>query len=176
MLMETFLLAPSFLSELPAPVMAPERTEAGKISVSPEWGISGEFGTWTVRYVVGTDGIDRGGGIRVQLPDAWHSGPRNSANRLQATDPEQEHYVSAHTGRAGVELSTIVESETAMRLVKHAKESLDARSERYIFVVRVVVRAGRLAEGDRIEVVYGDVGGGSPGYRAALFPPGQRPF
>ncbi len=167
MFMEILLLASLLLQEIPAPVMEEGRTDAGTVSVSPEWGVSGEFGTWTVRYVVGSGGINTGGGIRVQLPDGWHSGPRNSANRLQATDPEQEHYVSAHTTRGGVVLSTTVESETTMRLVKHAKESLDGRSERYVFVVRVVVRAGRLAEGDRIEVVYGDVGGGSRGYRAA---------
>ena len=174
MLIETLLLASMVVQEIPAPVMVRGRTDAGVVSVSPEWGISGEFGTWTVSYGVGPGGIDTGGGIRVQLPDVWHSGPRNSANRLQATDPEQEHYVSAHTTRSGVALSTTVESETTMRLVKHAKESLDGRSERYVFVVRVVVRAGRLAEGDRIEVVYGDVGGGSPGYRAGAVASGPR--
>ena len=103
-------------------------------------------------------------------------GPRNSANRLQATDPADEHYVSANTARRGVDLSTIVESETNIRLVKHEKESLDGRSERYVFVVRVVVRAGQLAEGDRINVVYGDSRRGSPGYRGSSVCSGPKPI
>ena len=176
MLMEILLLTGVVVQEIPAPVMAQRRSAAGTVSVSPEWGISGEFGTWTVSYVVGRDGIDTGGGIRVQLPDDWHSGPRNSANRLQATDPAEEHYVSASTADGSVELLTSVEAETAMRLVKHAKVSLDGRSERYVFVVRVVVRAGRLAQGDRIDVVYGDSRRGSPGYRAAAVSSGPKPI
>ena len=50
------------------------------------------------------------------------------------------------------------------------------RSERYVFVVRVVVRAGRLAQGDRIDVVYGDSRRGSPGYRAAAVSSGPKPI
>ena len=72
----------------------------GHAAISPATGISGQFGTWTVTYTAGPGGIKQGGGIRVQLPDSWHAGPRNSANRLQATTPSDDHFVSANTTAA----------------------------------------------------------------------------
>ena len=143
--------------------------------MTPDSGTSGEFGTWTVVYTVGAREILEGGGIRVQLPDAWHAGPRNSANRLQATDPTDDHFVSARASREGVKLQTIVEAETEKRLVKHAKRSVDGRNERYVFVVRVRIVEGELREGDEVRVVYGDRSGGSRGYRAAAISIGPRP-
>ncbi|MEW6305349.1 MAG: hypothetical protein AB1705_17875, partial [Verrucomicrobiota bacterium] len=156
-------------SGAPAPkaVMSRGVFAEGAARVSPDWGVAGEFGTWTVKYEVGKAEIQTGGGIRVQLPDTWHSGPRNSANRLQATDPKDEHYVKAYSSRAGVKLETTVEGEERIRLVKSQRPSLDGRLERYVFVVRVRVTEGVLQEGDVISVVYGDRSGGSPGYRAA---------
>jgi hypothetical protein len=159
----------------PRPIRLEELTSEGSLAVTPASGISGEFGTWTVIYTVGAGGIREGGGIRVQLPDAWHAGPRNSANRLQATDPTDDHYVSARVSRGDVKIETTVEAETETRLVKHAKRSLDGRSERYVFVVRVRVIEGELLGGDEVRVVYGDRSGGSRGYRAAAIAIGARP-
>ena len=61
------------------------------VTVSPALGVAGHYGTWTVTYTVGPGGIEPGGAIRVQLPDTWHAGERNSANRLQAADPTDDH-------------------------------------------------------------------------------------
>ncbi len=69
--------------------------QSDSVRVEPSFGVAGNFGTWTVTYQVGRDGILPGGGLRVQLPDTWHAGERNSANRLQATDPTADHYISA---------------------------------------------------------------------------------
>ena len=151
----------------PPPVLLPETTSEGTLRVSPDRGVAGEFSTWTVTYTVGGDGIATGGGVRVQLPDSWHAGPRNSANRLQASDPGDDHHVSSRCSRKGVRLRTLVESETKKLLVKHAKLSVDGRKERYVFVVRVIVEEGRLERNDEIAVTYGDRSGGSRGYRAA---------
>ncbi len=140
----------------------------GWISVKPVTGIAGQLGTWTVTYKAGSSGISTGGGIRVQLPDTWHAGERNSANSLQATDPQKIHYVSAHCTNPAVQLKTIVEGQTDRVLVKHAKVGLDSRSERYVFVVRVKVTGGKLREGDLIRVVYGDTSKGSPGMLASI--------
>ncbi len=148
----------------------------GSATVTPAHGISGEFGTWTVKYIVGPKGIQEGGGLRVQLPDSWHSGERNSANRLQATDPADENYVSAQVSKPGVEIETTVEAQTRQRLVKHAKNSLDGRSERYVFVVRARVTHGNLEAGDVISVVYGDSSHGSLGYRASSVSTGPEPI
>lgn len=143
---------------------------SGTVSIHPATGVAGEFGTWTVTYQVGEEGIGTGGGIRVQLPDSWHSWIRNSAKRLQATDPRADHYVSARSSRPGVELKTVVESEPEPEefLVKSGRESLDGRVERYVFVVRVELTSGRLQPGDTLSVIYGDTSGGSLGMEAAV--------
>ncbi len=140
----------------------------GVVSVSPHRGVAGHFGTWVVSYQAGEEGIGRGGGIRVQLPDTWHAGDRNSANPLQATDPGADHYISARTSAAGVRLETEVESQSDRVLVKSARSSLDGRLERYVFVVRVTVLEGDIGAGETLSVVYGDTSHGSRGMRAAI--------
>lgn len=138
------------------------------VRVEPAFGIAGDFGTWTVTYEVGSAGLARGGSIRVQLPDTWHAAERNSANRLQATDPAGDHYVSARASRPDVRVVTEVEDESPNFLVKSDRRSIDGRRERYVFVVRVTVEQGTLSPGDTIDVVYGDTSGGSRGMRAAI--------
>ena len=140
----------------------------GKVTVHPAVGVAGNFGTWTVTYRVGGSGIRQGGGIRVQLPDTWHAAPRNSAKRLQATDPQGDHYVSARVSRRGVAIKTTVEGETDTYLVKSGRPGLDGRSERYVFVVRVTVSKGTLRAGDEISVIYGDTSQGSRGMTAGI--------
>ncbi len=157
------LIAGSVCASAAKPKMISGERADGVASVQPATAVSGEFGTWTVSFTVGKEGIATSGGLRVQLPDSWHSGERNSANCLQASDPGAAHYISAKTFRRGVEIRTEVESEVKRALVKHAKVSLDGRNERYVFVVRVHVVRGELKQGDVISIVYGDTSGGSPG-------------
>lgn len=153
---------------VPEAIMIPEAySTLGTASVNPDKGVSGEYGTWTVTYTAGEGGIVQGGGIRVELPDEWHSGPRNSGNRLQTKDPKLDNYITANTTASGVKLQCIVEDERDETLIKHAKKSLDGRTERFVFVVRVIVTEGALKEGDAINVVYGDTSGGSKGYWGA---------
>jgi hypothetical protein len=149
-----------------APVMIEETTEAGAIGVAPATAVAGTFGTWTVTYTVGSGGIAPGGGMRVQMPDDFHAGPRNSANRLQSSDPGSDHFVSATCSREDVQVEAEVEHPGEHELVKHAKPSLDGRFERYVFVVRVRVVQRALEEGDTLSVIYGDTSHGSRGYRA----------
>ena len=150
-------------------VLEPD-TSGGAVTVSPREGTAGELGTWTVTYRAGINGIRRRGGIRVQLPDSWHSGIRNSANRLQSSDPRGENHISARCSRAGVKLRTWVEDEppAGSPLVKNARHGLDGRYERYIYVIRVWVTEGELLEGDTLAVIYGDTSSGSKGMRAAV--------
>ncbi len=139
-----------------------------QVRVAPTSGVAGHYGTWTVTYEVGDAGLGEGGVLRVQLPDTWHAGERNSANRLQATDPTGDHYVSARASRVGVRIVAEVESESPNFLVKSSRPGLDGRLERYVFVVRVTVASGRLRPGDTIDVIYGDTSSGSRGMRAAI--------
>ena len=138
------------------------------VTVSPAFGIAGHYGTWTVTYTVGPGGIAPGGALRVQLPDTWHAGELNSANRLQASDPTDDHYIAAYGSGTDVRIEAEVESETADFLVKRPRPGLDTRLERYVFVVRANVVSGSLGEGETVEVVYGDTSAGSRGMRAAI--------
>ena len=138
------------------------------VTVSPAFGIAGNYGTWTVTYTVGPGGIAPDGALRVQLPDTWHAGERNSANRLQASDPTDDHYIAAYGSGTDVRVEAEVESETSDFLVKAGRPGLDGRTERYVFVVRANVVSGSLREGETISVVYGDTSAGSRGMRAAI--------
>lgn len=152
------------------------QADAGAITVSPDSGVAGNFGTWTVTYRAGEKGIAEGGGLRVELPDSWHAGDRNSANPLQATNPLGDYYVSARSSRKDVKLEAIVEGESKELLVKSARPSLDGRSERYVFVARVRVTHGRLNRGDTLSLVYGDTSQGSRGMRAAVIATAPEPI
>ena len=127
--------------------------EPDRVRVTPAGGVAGHYGTWTVTWTAGAGGLRTGGAVRVQLPDTWHAGERNSANRLQATDPLGDHYVSARVSRPGARVEVEVESESPDFLVKSSRPGLDGRLERYVFVVRATLVAGELAVGDTIDVV-----------------------
>ncbi|MGH9327481.1 MAG: hypothetical protein ACRD2B_12465 [Terriglobia bacterium] len=157
----------------PAVILEPD-TSGGSVSVNPTEGVAGEHGTWTVTYRIGRNGIREHGGIRVELPDSWHSGIRNSANLIQSSDPGEENYVRARCSRDGIKLRTWVENEphgepvSAGMLVKTPRQSLDGRLERYVYVIRIWVTEGALQEGDTLSVIYGDTSGGSKGMRAGI--------
>lgn len=157
----------AFLLFLVSPLGICAQPEGG-ISVNPDWGIAGEYGSWTVTYQVGAEGLAEGSAVRVQLPDAWHADDRNSAYPLQATRPTADHYISARTSRPDVKLRTTVESESDELLVKSQREGLTGRSERYVFVVRVEVMSGDLQPGDSLFVVYGDPSEGSRGMKTGV--------
>jgi hypothetical protein len=142
----------------------------GRISIQPDEGIAATYGTWTVTYRVGKGGIKKHGGIRVQLPDSWHSGIRNSANRLHSSDPESDNYISSSCSQPGIELRTWVEHEPGREvvLVKEYRPGLEGRQSRYIFVVRVWALNGNLEEGTTISVIYGDTTRGSRGMLAGI--------
>ena len=103
--------------------------QSDSVRVDPQTGVAGHFGTWTVTYEVGASGLRRGGTVRIQLPDTWHAGERNSANRLQATDPAADHYVDARVSRPGAHVTIEVESESPNFLVKSRRPGLDGRME-----------------------------------------------
>ncbi len=162
--------------EFPVPIMMAEKTSEGSAVVVPDQGIAGQYGTWTVTYTVGKSGIQTGGGIRVQLPDSFHAGPRNSASPLQATHPAGEHYVRAVCSCPDVILRTTVEAQTDALLVKHSKVSLDGRYARNVFVVRTILEKGTLQENDTISVIYGDRSGGGAGLPAGTISSGPKPI
>ncbi len=152
----------------PQPELLAETLNTGSVEVSPDHGVAGEYGAWTVTYRAGGT-IKVGGGIRVQLPEAWHAGQRNSANRLQATAPTEPNFISARCSDPDVALQTTVEFESPAVLVKSVKPSnMTHRMGYYVFVVRVVLLKGEIREGQTLSVIYGDQSRGSKGMRAAI--------
>ncbi len=152
-----------------APFVDERLLASGSVTVSPATGIAGRFGTWRVRYEVGDVPIEELGGIRVQLPEEWHAGIRNSAFRAQATQQREPGYIRGRSSRADVVLQTVVELESDVSLDKTGRLSnLSGRAGYYDVVTRVIVRRGRLEPGDILELVYGDTDGGSPGFQAGI--------
>jgi hypothetical protein len=153
----------------PFPEIGPELATSGSLSMSPEAATAGAWGTWTLRYEVGEEPIEELGGLRVQLPEVFHAGIRNSAFRTQASAPREPNFVAAHTSVRGVVLQTFIELESDAAIDKAGRWSnLSGRGGYYNYVARVIVRRGRLAAGDVLTVLYGDTSGGSRGFRAGI--------
>ena len=64
-------------------------SETGTVTISPNHGRAGTWGTWVVTYSAGVNGIATGGGLQVALPERWHQWWRNSARRVQSVDPRR---------------------------------------------------------------------------------------
>lgn len=150
--------------------VAPADLSLGHVGITPDRGRAGEWGTWTVRFTIGTVGMQRGGGIQVALPNRWHQWRRNASRRLQATEPEEPFFVSARAGRSAVRLRCEVQEQAPTggggneQYVKYARTDIRGRSSRYAWVVRVTLVDGELMAGDWIEVLYGDRSQGSRGF------------
>ncbi|HEX2033774.1 MAG TPA: DUF3604 domain-containing protein [Chloroflexota bacterium] len=150
-----------------------------RVTVTPERGRRGEWGTWTVRFHVGQPGLAAGGAIRVALPDRWHQWHRNSARRVQATAPREPFYVSARSSRSGVGLRCEVEEQEPERpfgeshgndqFAKQPRRDITGRTSRYAWVVRVTVAEGSLTAGDHVDVLFGDRSQGGRGFTPPLW-------
>src|ERR1700681_353439 len=154
----------------------PVTDQGGGVTVTfdPPTARAGEWSTWGLRYKVVAGGMGKGGGIRVQLPDSWHLWRRCSAKGMQSQDPSLPNYVSARLSRAAVGVRCEVEGGTTDEYVKSSRPGIDGTPHWFAFVTRVTVD-GALQLGDVIEIVYGDVSGGSRGFVGPLTVEGAEP-
>jgi hypothetical protein len=114
---------------------------------------AGSYQTVTIRYTVGSMGLDEDGGIKLAFRFVSDMG------RLQADQPEEDDYVTASTsGAATIELR--FERKGTLRPFQPT--------------LFVHVRNATLQEGDRVELVLGDCSGGSRGWRQQTFV--EKPF
>ena len=144
--------------------------DSGTITISPNSGRAGDWGTWVVTYTVGAGGIATGGGLRVALPERWHQWWRNSARRLQSVDPTAPYYVTAHTDRPGVRLHFEILDASEAEYVKTYRTNVGyPPGSRYAWTVSVTVTEGALVAGDTINVVYGDMSHGGRGFTPPLW-------
>lgn len=151
------------------PVLEPGLVSSGSVTIEPAIGTAGEWGTCTVTYVVGAEPVQQHGGIRVQLPEAWHAGIRNSAFRMQGSYPREPNFVTARCSNPQADVVAIVELESDVAFDKTSRISnLNNRAGYYDYVTRAVVRRGALGSGDTLSLVFGDTSGGSHGFRAGV--------
>jgi hypothetical protein len=152
--------------------------DLGQLTLHPDTGTIGEWGTWIARYTCGAGGLATGGAIQVELPHTWNQWLRNSSRAVQATRPTEPFYVSAQASRDGATLRCEVQEERAEggrannedgEFVKRPRASLDGTGRRYCWVVRVIVESGTLQPGDTVDVQYGDRSGGGRGFTPPLW-------
>jgi hypothetical protein len=110
--------------------------------------VAGEYGTWTIDYVVGVAGVDDGGRVRLAFRSVSDWAPP------QITDPAGPDYVSVRATRP-VALSLAFGPDG----VRPWSRTLTVR-----------VADGALAPGDRLTITLGDTAGGGPGLRAQTYP------
>ncbi len=146
-----------------------------RASIHPTTGTAGEYGTWTVRCAIEEGVLGSGDTIAVALPNTWHAWLRNSAKGVHSSDPASPNYVSARASRDGVDTRCVVPDGSTEEYEKRTREALAGPPNRCAYHTEVTVTAGTLRAGDWIDVTYGDTGGGSPGFTAALHPNGPEP-
>ena len=145
--------------------------QLGSVTISPDTGEVGTWGTWVAAFTVGTGGIATGGGIQMSLPVRWHQWIRNSARKMQTTDPTDAFYVSARTSRSDVTLRCELADATEVEFPKMNRMNLGGwrPMSRFGWTVCVTVLEGSLEAGDTIDVVYGDTSQGGRGFTPPLY-------
>ena len=146
-----------------------------RASVSPSAGTAGAYGTWVVRCMVEAGALGPGDGIAVALPNTWHAWQRNSAKGVHSLDPTSPNYVSARASRDDVDVRCVVPDGSTDEYEKRTRAALAGPPNRCAYHTEVTVTRGTLRAGDWLDVTYGDTGGGSPGFTAALHPNGPEP-
>jgi len=104
-----------------------------------------EQGDWLLHFEVGTMGIAKGGGIRIQFPPTWcvHPWGKRNLKEIQTTNPELPHYISARTNR----------TETSFEILI-GKEGIDGQQDRFQKVFTLLVRDQALLPGDKVSFCF----------------------
>ena len=146
-----------------------------RASVTPSEGTAGAYGTWVVRCHVVEGELGPGDAVAVALPNTWHAWRRNSAKGVHSLDPTKPNYVSARASRADVEIRCVVPDGSTDEYEKRTREALAGPPNRCAYHAEVTIARGTLRAGDWLDVTFGETGGGSPGFTAALHPNGPEP-
>ena len=121
----------------------------GSATLGPEDDvIAGSYGTWTLTYTAGAQGIAKGGSIRIYTDaDSYRATP-------QMDDPEGADYLTVDAP-PDVRVGVLVQSMMSLLLT---------------------VNGRALAPGEQISVTYGDRTDGGPGFRSQTFAEAQHYF
>ena len=133
----------------PAAEPGADPEDRGRASLKPQEPVEiRSFQTIRLTYTVGRFGLDDTGGIKIVQRFA------NDGGRWQTDDPAAMNYCTAEASN-GCRLVTRVEPDGHQRPWNRS--------------LRIIVTHGSMTCGDRIEVVFGDRSGGSPGLRMQTF-------
>ena len=146
-----------------------------RASVTPSAGTAGEYGTWVVRCALVEGELGPGDAVAVALPNTWHAWLRNSAKGVHSLDPAKPNYVAARASRSGVEIRCVVPDGSTDEYEKRTRAALAGPPNRCAYQAEVTIGRGTLRTGDWLDVTFGETGGGSPGFTAALHPNGPEP-
>ena len=145
--------------------------ETGTVTISPNHGRAGAWGTWVVTYSAGAQGIATGGGIAGSAAGALApmvAQPRHAACRVLI--PPRRFMSPAHTDWPGARLHYEILDASDAEYVKPLRRNVGyPPGSRYAWTVSVTVTEGELQAGDTINVVYGDMSGGGRGFTPPLW-------
>jgi hypothetical protein len=149
------------------------------VDISPSTVVAGTHVTLRLRFHADGAGVPRGSSLLVELPPNWYTARQSHAKPVQSAVPGAPNHVVArlrHTSAAawsGAACEVI--GGTTQEVVLAARAGIDGRRRRYMYVTRIGLEDGLPAGGD-VEVVYGEVSGGSVGFAAPRFSNGpERP-
>ncbi len=128
---------------------AESATWYGHTRLEPDAPIAaGQWGTWTITYIIGRYGVDNGGRIRVamRLASDWAT--------PQMEHPDQPHYLTVRT-----------DGDAKLQAVHDPH----AHYRPWFHVITIHVYDGYLEEGDRVRITFGDTAGQGAGTRAQTF-------
>lgn len=146
-----------------------------RAAITPTQGTAGEYGTWVVRCAIVEGELGPGDAVAVALPNTWHAWLRNSAKGVHSLDPAKPNYVAARASRANVEIRCVVPDGSTDEYEKRTRDALAGPPNRCAYHAEVTIARGTLRTGDWLDVTFGETGGGSPGFTAALHPNGPEP-
>ena len=125
----------------------------GGVEIIPDTPVAvGSYGTWTIRYTAGPNGVQPGGGIMVGF---HHNTPWGIA---QVSNLSAPNYVTAST--TGLSSLDLAIDYYSLNPPATGRALAGGRQ------IRVTVSGEALVQGETIDVVLGDSSGGSPGYQA----------
>jgi hypothetical protein len=142
------------------------------VQVSPPTVVAGRHVTLRLRFRAGDRGVVSGSTLLLELPPNWYTARQSYAKPVQSSAPDAPNHVVARRRRTADEAWSPAPCEviggTTQEVVLAARAGIDGRRRRYMYVTRVEL-AGGLPAGGEVEVVYGDVSGGSMGFATPRF-------
>jgi len=109
--------------------------------VIPDTAFVGQYGSWQVHCRHGQQQIRKGGQIKIQFPNCWHTSPwpEGKLKDEQFSDPAANHYIGIETGKPDCEATVSI-----------VREGVDGQHDRFGRAFVIKLTRGSLSTGDRL--------------------------